>query len=126
MKGITADCKDRRIWTQFCRGRFQEAVDYARDNRQRLWFIDLEAGTLDYRETLEHLLRIYNDYNYLERIFVAPIGSKMQAVAVGIFRAFMKDIQIVYPTPRKFTSPTRYTEGIRKIYRLNLDVFDNL
>jgi hypothetical protein len=87
---------------------------------------DLEASTLYYEETLEHLLKIYDEYNYLERIFIAPTGSKMQAVAVGIFRTFMNDVQIVYPTPRRFPSPKRYTEGIKNIYRLDLKSFNSL
>ncbi|HLP48407.1 MAG TPA: hypothetical protein VK469_20875, partial [Candidatus Kapabacteria bacterium] len=87
---------------------------------------DLEASTLYYEETLEHLLKIYDEYNYLERIFIAPTGSKMQAVAVGIFRTFMNDVQIVYPTPREFSSPKRYTEGIKTIYRLDLNNFNSI
>jgi len=87
---------------------------------------DLEASTLYYEETLEHLLKIYDEYNYLERIFIAPTGSKMQTVAVGIFRTFMNDVQIVYPTPRKFPSPKRYTEGIKNIYSLDLKSFNSL
>lgn len=79
-----------------------------------------------YEETLEHLLRIYDKYNYLERIFIAPTGSKMQTVAVGIFRTFMNDVQIVYPTPRRFPSPKRYTEGIKNIYSLDLKSFNSL
>ena len=87
---------------------------------------DLEASTLYYEETLEHLLKIYDEYNYLERIFIAPTGSKMQTVAVGIFRTFMNDVQIVYPIPREFTSPKNYTEGIKNIYSLDLEIFNSI
>lgn len=81
------------------------------------------TSTLDYRETLERLLQIYQHYGATERILIAPTGSKMQAVAVGIFRAFIRDVQIVYPTPRAFTSPTSYTIGVREQYQLPLDAF---
>ncbi len=87
---------------------------------------DKTASTLDYRETLECLLDIYDDYSALERIVVAPTGSKMQAVAVGILRSFMRDIQIAYPTPREFAPPDRYTTGCKCLYRLDLDVFSEL
>ncbi len=82
------------------------------------------ACPLYYEETLEHLLRIYDKYNYLERIFIAPTGSKMQTVAVGIFRTFMNDVQIVYPTPRKFSSK-KYTVGVKNIYSLDLKSFNS-
>lgn len=84
---------------------------------------DHEASTLDYEETLNLLLGIYEEHGVTERIVIAPTGSKMQTIAVGILRAFMGDIQIVYPTPRIFPEPDRYTAGMREIYRLDLDAF---
>jgi hypothetical protein len=81
------------------------------------------ADTLDYRETLDRLLETYHLHGATERILIAPTGSKMQAVAVGIFRAFVKDVQIVYPTPREFTSPSSYTLGVKKRFQLPLDPF---
>lgn len=87
---------------------------------------DVEVSTLEYNETLESLLDIYNEYGVLERIVVAPTGSKMQTVAVGILRAFMEDIQIVYPTPRLFPKPKEYTKGVRQMYQLQLDSFSDI
>jgi hypothetical protein len=81
------------------------------------------TNTLDYRETLDCLLKIYREHGATERILIAPTGSKMQAVAVGIFRAFVEDVQVVYPTPRAFTSPTSYTLGVGNRYCLPLDSF---
>lgn len=78
-------------------------------------------STFDYQETLDTLLAIYGTCSETERIVIAPTGSKMQAVAVGIFRSFLKDVQIVYPTPITFQEPEKYTLGIRQIYILNLD-----
>lgn len=79
-----------------------------------------EVGTLDYRETLRLLLKIYGERSMLDRLLLAPTGSKMQAVAVGVARAVLYDIQIVYPTPRVFTEPDGYTRGVRRVYRLDL------
>jgi hypothetical protein len=81
------------------------------------------TDTLDYRQTLDQLLEIYRLHGATERILIAPTDSKMQAVAVGIFRAFVRDVQIVYPTPRAFTSPTSYTIGVKSRYQLPLDAF---
>ncbi len=82
--------------------------------------IDHNASTLDYRETLKILLSIYAQRSMFDRLVVAPTGSKMQAVAVGLFRAALHDVQIVYPTPQVFTEPERYTLGLRQLYQLDL------
>ena len=84
---------------------------------------DYEASTLEYGETLDLLLHFYDKYGMTERLVIAPTGSKMQTVAVGIFRSFMEDIQIVYPTPRTFPKPNEYTTGANQLYRLELDKF---
>ncbi|MCY3604749.1 MAG: hypothetical protein OXH45_03205 [Gammaproteobacteria bacterium] len=79
-----------------------------------------DASTLDYRETLRILVNIYSERSMFDRIVIAPTGSKMQAVAVGIFRAVLEDVQIVYPTPKTFTDPQRYTLGVRELHELKL------
>jgi hypothetical protein len=81
----------------------------------------LTTSTLDYRETLDCLLRLYGTHSERERLLISPTGSKMQTVAVGLFRTFMDDVQIVYPTPKEFLSP--YTEGIGQLYTLPLEGF---
>lgn len=83
------------------------------------------VSTLDYRETLDCLQKLYAKYGILERLLIAPIGSKMQAVAVGIYRAFVEDVQIVYPTPQEFHTPRKYTQGIGEMYQLSLGTFSS-
>ncbi len=87
---------------------------------------DFETSTLDYKETFELLLNIYSSHGAMERLIISPTGSKMQTVAVGLFRAFMDDIQVVYPVPRSFPAPSNYTVGVRQLYSLSLDVFSIL
>ncbi|MCL4180729.1 MAG: hypothetical protein KJ072_23650 [Verrucomicrobia bacterium] len=84
------------------------------------------ASTLDYRETLDRLLALYAAHSDRERILLFPTGSKMQSVAVGLFRAFMDDVQIVYPTPKEFCSPRNYTRGVGWLHSLVLDEFAQL
>ena len=83
---------------------------------------DHEVSTLDYRETLHVLLQIYAERSMFDRIVVAPTGSKMQAVAVGLFRSVLHDVQIVYPTPQIFTAPQEYTLGLRQLYKVDLPI----
>ena len=78
------------------------------------------ASTRDYRETLRILIKVYGERSMFDRIVVAPTGSKMQAVAVGIFRSVLYDVQIVYPTPQTFTAPDEHTIGIRQLYKVDL------
>ena len=80
-----------------------------------------EVSTLDYRETIRLILELYAKYAAFDRIVVAPTGSKMQAVAIGILRSALTDLQIVYPTPQEFVNPLRYTEGSRCIYSLTVE-----
>ncbi len=86
---------------------------------------ELYLSTFNYEDTLNILFDIYGKYNEFRRIIIAPTGSKMQSVAVGIFRAFMADIQIVYPTPITFIEPHKYTIGVRQTYKLDLDIFSS-
>jgi len=81
-------------------------------------------STFYYEETLDTLLDIYDKHNKKEKIVIAPTGSKMQSVAVGIFRAFMEDIQIVYPTPISFNEPEKYTIGVKQMYKIDLETFN--
>ncbi len=81
---------------------------------------DFTASTLDYREAMNIILAIYGRRSMFDRLVIAPTGSKMQTVAVGIIRAVLHDVQVVYPTPHVFTQPDRYTLGVRRIYQLDL------
>ena len=77
-------------------------------------------STLHYAETIDTLSKIYACRSAFDRLVVSPTGSKMQSVAVGIFRAVFDDIQIVYPTPQTFVEPESYTRGLRQLYQVEL------
>ncbi|HXF39417.1 MAG TPA: hypothetical protein VN687_06870 [Blastocatellia bacterium] len=81
------------------------------------------TSTLAYAETLDLLLRIYSENTIRERLIVSPTGSKMQTVAVAIFRSFIEDVQIVFPTPLNFLAPEHYTVGEGDMHLLPLEQF---
>jgi hypothetical protein len=81
------------------------------------------TSTLDYRETIECLLKLYANHGERERLLISPTGSKMQTVAVGIFRALVEDVQIVYPTPVSYLKPNEYTLGVGPLHLLPLAKF---
>ena len=79
-----------------------------------------QVSTLKYEETIQLLVSIYREYNSFDRLAICPTGSKMQTVAVGIFRAVAVDVQIVYPTPQNFVTPSKYTVGVRDLYQIDV------
>ena len=48
-----------------------------------------EACTFDYRWALRLILAVYGNHSVFDRIVIAPTGSKMQALAVGIIRSLL-------------------------------------
>lgn len=83
----------------------------------------IKTSTLEYSECLKNLLLLYERWSEFNSIVLSPTGSKMQTVALGIFRAFVHDAQVVYPTPLRFTDPTDHTRGAKHLYKLDLDLF---
>jgi hypothetical protein len=74
------------------------------------------AGTFDYRETLRALVAAYSKYGETHRILLAPIGSKLQAVAAFLSCQIWPDVQIVYPVAKSFF--TEYTEGVASVWQI--------
>lgn len=84
---------------------------------------EFDTSTFDYRETLRLLLDLYGRYGATQKIVVSPTGSKMQSVAVGLACGFLRDLQVVYPTPQSFPTPSNYTTGVSNVYQLSLSAF---
>ncbi len=55
------------------------------------------TSTLNYLETVDCLLKLYAAHSVSERILIAPTGSKMQTVAVAIFRSFIETSRSYIP-----------------------------
>jgi hypothetical protein len=97
------------------------------EEENNLQHSDKLISTLDYRETLDYLLEVYAEFGALNRLVIAPTGSKMQSLSVGIFKTFMDDVLVAYPTPRNFPKSAKdYTEGVRCLYALDLDAFSTI
>ena len=75
------------------------------------------TSTLDYRETVKALLKLYWQLAVDHRILLAPTGSKMQAVGCFFVKALHPDIHIEYPTPNGFLD--LYSEGIGRKWRVD-------
>ncbi|QLK25129.1 hypothetical protein HYG81_13645 [Natrinema zhouii] len=68
-----------------------------------------ETSTFNYRQTVEVLNHVYEDYSDKYRIVLAPTGSKLQTVGCHLFKYQHPDIQVVYPVTREFSET--YSEG---------------
>jgi hypothetical protein len=81
----------------------------------------LVASTFDYDETARILIDAYSKYGETHKILVAPIGSKLQTVAVFLSMQVWPDVQIVYPVAKSFF--TEYTEGVASIWQIKFDSY---
>lgn len=84
------------------------------------------TSTFDYRETLDLLIQIYQKENVFDQITIIPTGSKLQSLAVAIFRLYMEDIRIAYPLPQKFNDVSSYSSGVLNSYLLELNFLATL
>ncbi len=76
------------------------------------------VSTLDYRETVEVVSRLYWDLSVNHRILLAPAGSKLQAIGCYFAKALYPDIQVEYPSPKGFKPP--YSSGTGDRWALDL------
>lgn len=82
------------------------------------------VSTLDYRETLLLLMKLYWELSANYRILLAPAGSKLQAVGCCFMKALHADVHIEYPSPQGFLRV--YSEGIGKVWFLDIGNIDDL
>lgn len=78
-------------------------------------------STFDYRSNVEAFEEIYRRYSYSHKILVSPTGSKLQTLAVFMFKQLHPDIQIVYPITEAFIG--EYSEKCRALWAIHLGRF---
>lgn len=82
------------------------------------------VSTLDYRETVSQLVRLYWELSATHRILLAPAGSKMQAVGCFLAKALHPDIHIEYPSPEGFLP--QYSSGIAQRWQIDFGQLSEL
>ena len=87
-------------------------------NSGSVWMPRRTASTLDYRETVSLLFKLYWQLSATNRILLAPAGSKMQAVGCYLVKALHPDIHIEYPSPEGFAK--EYSVGVGNRWLLDL------
>jgi hypothetical protein len=80
------------------------------------------SSTLDYRETIEEIEKIYKQFGLYERIIIAATGSKLQTVGLFFSKVKHPDIHIEYPTPDSYFVQGLST-GIENVYEITIKNF---
>lgn len=75
------------------------------------------VSTLNYKETISIIDRIYNEVGNYERIICGVTGSKMQTVGLFFSKQMHPDIHLEYPTPSSYYVEG-LSQGVKKIYEL--------
>jgi hypothetical protein len=86
------------------------------DNRHLL---KRTCSTLNYKETINVLNTIHQEYSNFERIIIAATGSKMQTVGLFFIKQMFSDIHIEYPTPDSYYVKG-FSSGIRNIHEIKI------
>jgi len=60
------------------------------------------VSTFHYEETFNVLENSYHQFKHTHKIIIGPPVSKLQAVAISIFKLYRPDVQILYPTPKSY------------------------
>lgn len=81
------------------------------------------VSTLNYIDTFNFLAEMYRKYCYSYRFILAPTGSKLQALACGLFKSCCPDVHIEYPTPESLNFTGFSSPEIRETHEI---IFENL
>lgn len=85
-----------------------------------------KVSTLYYVETFNLLEELYNSFGVNYRIFLAPTGSKMQAVGCALAKIKFSDIHIEYPIPESFVIEGYSSSKIKNLHQILFLEFDKL
>lgn len=82
-------------------------------------------STYNYIETFILLEKWYQKVKLTHKYIVGPPTSKLQAVAVSLFKLYRQDIQILYPTPKSylFREHSKFSSTIHSICFNNFSRF---
>jgi len=83
------------------------------------------SSTLLYAETFSVLCDIYRQYCVVNRIVLAPTGSKMQALGCALLKLCCPDVHVEYPTPESYLIEGYSSHEIKCIHHVVFPTFSN-
>jgi hypothetical protein len=78
-----------------------------------------EVSTLNYKETVEILDRIYKDKIGRYHVNISDLGSKMQSFGISIFCHIRPEVSVYFSIPKKY-NPSKYSEGIKDYWKISV------
>ena len=74
-------------------------------------------STYNYKDTFALLEKHYQQVKLTHKYIVGPPTSKLQAIAVALFKLFRQDVQILYPTPKSYLllEHTKFSSRVHSI-----------
>jgi hypothetical protein len=73
------------------------------------------VSTLNYKETLKVLDKIYENKSLNFHINISALGSKMQSLGCSIYCYIRPEISVYHAIPKKF-NPKQYSEGYKDVW----------
>jgi len=77
----------------------------------------IEVSTFDYKQTLIALDRIRGDKWQTHNLTIVPLGSKLQAVGIGLFCHVYRDVRLMFAIPKRYNAAS-YSNGCRAMWEI--------
>lgn len=77
-----------------------------------------EVSTFEYKETLALLDRIRALKWQTHNITIIPLGSKLQAVGIGLFSYIYPDVRLMLAVPKKYNA-ANYSDGCKAMWAID-------
>jgi hypothetical protein len=71
-----------------------------------------EVSTFDYRETIDALESLHEEFSSSHRITISPLGSKLQALGTALFCYLHPDVRVVFSAPGLYNA-AHYSQGCK-------------
>ncbi|MGB2869017.1 MAG: hypothetical protein WBD36_11240, partial [Bacteroidota bacterium] len=84
----------------------------------------IKISTYWYADTFALLERYYQQVKLTHKFIIGPPSSKLQAVAVSLFKIYRGDVQILYPTPKSY-SLQEHSEQSSRVHSIEFSPFSD-
>lgn len=85
----------------------------------------MNVSTLDYKDTLRSLYKVYQEHNLQYRINISALGSKMQAIGIAIFCNTFNEVAVYHAVPKQFNAK-EYSSGTKQLWMIDFKEIKNI
>jgi hypothetical protein len=87
--------------------------------------ISYEMSTFEYKESLGLLEKLYDQFGGRFRLSIAPMGSKLQTLAVTLFCDRHRDVRVILTMPKEYNA-SQYSHGCKEVWAIDFLATDDL